>query len=433
MSQEELVAKVLSDQFAKVRNNLDNLKSMLQDLVLAVPQMPDAEKLARAVLASLPEPEAPPAPEPVLEPEPAPAAPAAPPAPALNNLLLYHAACIEYAAGQAEVLNALLKGVENYAQRGVLFVVRNEAAQAWSAFGFDKPDEAKRWRAAMDKDPLLTTVVNSRSRMLLDNARPGFIPDDSPVRRSLISPLLLKGKVLAFLYADSGADGKLDHYSIDLLMRVASLAIDIFPLRPKRDPLPPVLENQDIILPESAPLPAQPEDASLLFEDTGTLSTSAREPEELPTAQTVMTEIPPEALSPAPPRPPEAAPVELESGDYVRPAEPEAVEAAAPEPEPPAPPAEPQEEPIPPGEERLHSDAERFAKLLVQEIALYHPKEMDQGRRQSNLYALLRDDIERSREAFQNRFQKPSIRSRDYFGKALVKYLANGDPSLLGM
>ncbi|MEW6757630.1 MAG: hypothetical protein AB1347_05360 [Acidobacteriota bacterium] len=316
--------------------------------------------------------------------------------------------------------------MENYAHRGVLFVVRNEAAQAWNAFGFDKPDEAKRWRAGMDKDPLLTTVVNSRSRMLLDNARPGFIPDDSPVRRSLISPLLLKGKVLAFLYADSGADGKLDHYSIDLLMRVASLAIDIFPLRPKRDPLPPVLENQDIILPESAPLPAQQEDASLLFEDTGTLSTSVREPEELPTAQTVMTEIPPEALAPPPPRSHEATPVELESGDYVRPVEPEEAEATAPEPAPPA------EEPIPPGEERLHSDAERFAKLLVQEIALYHPKEMDQGRRQSNLHALLRDDIERSREAFHNRFQKPSIRSRDYFGKALVKYLANGDPSLLG-
>jgi hypothetical protein len=431
MSQEDLVAKVLSDQFSKVRNNLDNLKSMLQDLVLAVPQMPDAEKLARAVLASLPEPEPAAVPEPVLEPEPAPAPPAAPPAPALNNLLLYHAACIEYAAGQAEVLNALLKGVEQYAQRGVLFVVRNETAQAWNAFGFEKPEEAKRWRATMDKDPILTTVVNSRSRMLLDNAQPGFIPDDSPVRRSLISPLLLKGKVLAFLYADSGADGKLDHYSIDLLMRVASLAIDIFPLRPKRDPLPPVLENQDIILPQSAPLPAQQEDASLLFEDTGTLSSTTREPEELPTAQTVMAEIPQEAVA-RPSRAPDVQPVELESGDYVRPVEPAEPEEAEVVAEEPPPPEEPAEEPIPPGEERLHSDAERFAKLLVQEIALYHPKEMEQGRRQSNLYALLRDDIERSREAFENRFQKPSIRSRDYFGKALVKYLANGEPSLLG-
>ncbi|MGC8763686.1 MAG: hypothetical protein ACP5VN_08670, partial [Acidobacteriota bacterium] len=352
------------------------------------------------------------------EPEPPPPPPP-PPAPSLNNLLLYHAAAIEYASGQADVLNALLKGAENFAKRGVLFVVRNDAALAWNSFGFDNPEETKRWKAALDKDPILTTVLGSRTRILLDNAKPSFIPDGTPVVRSLLSPLLLKGKVLAFLYADSGSDGKLDHYSIDLLMRVASLTIDIFPLRPKRDPLPPVLENQDIVLPAEVPLsPPAREDAALLFEDTGTLAAQP-EPEELPTAQTVMAEIPPEA---APAAPPEA--VELESGEYVKPAPEEA--------QPPAPPPPPAEAPIPPGEERLHADAERFAKLLVQEIALYHPKELEQGRRQGNLYALLREDIERSREAFENRFQKPSIRSRDYFGKALVKYLADGDPSRLG-
>lgn len=425
MSREEIVVQVLSDHFGKLRNNLENLRSMLQDLVLAVPQTPDAEKLARAVLEALPQPEAPefvaPPPEPAPPPPPPP-----PPAPALNNLLLYHAAAIEYASGQADVLNALLKGAENFAKRGVLFVVRNDAAMAWNSFGFDNPEETKRWKAALDKDPILTTVLGSRTRILLDNAKPSFIPDSLPVVRSLLSPLLLKGKVLAFLYADSGRDGKLDHYSIDLLMKIASLTIDIFPLRPKRDPLPPVLENQDIVLPAEVPLaPPAREDAALLFEDTGTLAAQP-EPEELPTAQTIMAEIPSEAEAPpASPAPLEA--VELESGEYARPA----AEEAAPPP-PPPPPPEPEEVPIPPGEERLHADAERFAKLLVQEIALYHPKELEQGRRQGNLYALLREDIERSREAFESRFQKPSIRSRDYFGKALVKYLADGDPSRLG-
>lgn len=423
MSQEEIVVQVLSDHFDKLRNNLENLRSMLEDLVLAVPQTPDAQKLARAVLEALPRPEAPEFLAPPPEPAPPPPAPAPAPVPALNNLLLYHAAAIEYASGQADVLNALLKGAENFAKRGVLFVIRNDAALAWNSFGFDDPEKTKHWRAALDKDPILTTVLGSRTRILLDNAKPSFIPDPLPVVRSLLCPLLLKGKVLAFLYADSGSGGKLDHYSIDLLMKVASLAIDIFPLRPKRDPLPPVLENQDIVLPTEVPLaPPAREDAALLFEDTGTLAAQP-EPEELPTAQTVMAAIPPEA---APPVHPEA--VELESGEYVRPA-PE--EEAAPPP-PPSPPAVPEEEPIPPGEERLHADAQRFAKLLIQEIALYHPKELEQGRRQGNLYALLREDIDRSREAFENRFQKPSIRSRDYFGKALVKYLADGDPTRLG-
>ena len=427
MNQEEIVVQVLSDHFGKLRNNLENLRSMLQDLVLAVPQTPDAQKIAKALVEALPQPEAPEFVAP--PPEPAPPPPPPPPAPALNNLLLYHAAAIEYASGQADVLNALLKGAANFAKRGVLFVIRNDAALAWNSFGFDNPEETKRWRAALDKDPILTTVLGSRTRILLDNAKPSFIPDPVPVVRSLLSPLLLKGKVLAFLYADSGRDGKLDHYSIDLLMKIASLTIDIFPLRPKRDPLPPVLENQEIVLPAEVPL-AEParEDAALLFEDTGTLAAQP-EPEELPTAQTVMAEIPPEAAVPPSPPPPSEA-VELESGEYARP-EPEVPEAAVAPPPPPPPPV-PAEEPIPPGEERLHADAERFAKLLVQEIALYHPKELEQGRRQGNLYALLKEDIERSREAFENRFPKPSIRSRDYFGKALVKYLADGDPTRLG-
>ncbi|MGC8762011.1 MAG: hypothetical protein ACP5VN_00005, partial [Acidobacteriota bacterium] len=69
MSQEEIVVQVLADHFNKLRNNLDNLRSMLQDLVLAVPQTPDAQKLARAVLEALPQPEAPELVAPPPEPE----------------------------------------------------------------------------------------------------------------------------------------------------------------------------------------------------------------------------------------------------------------------------------------------------------------------------------------------------------------------------
>ncbi len=81
----------------------------------------------------------------------------------------------------------------------------------------------------------------------------------------------------------------------------------------------------------------------------------------------------------------------------------------------------------------MHEDAQRFARLLVQEIALYHPREVEQGKRNKNLYALLREDIDRSREAYAHRYQKPSVQGRQYFEKALAKYLADGDASLLGM
>ncbi len=460
MSHEEHIAEVLSDSFEKLRSNLENLRSMLQDLVLAVPAVPDLDKLTKALGEAIPEPRSEPA-------EPEEQAPVAA-TPSLNNRLLYHMAGIEYANTQAEVLNQLMKGLEEHAARGALFVVKNENAQVWSAFGFENAEEAKRWKTTMDSDPLLRTIASSRSRMLLDNTVPGFIPDHSQVVRSLLSPLILKGKVLGFFYADSGADGNLDHYGIDILMRTASLVIDIFPLHPKRNPLPPVLEQQPIIT-SDLPAPAQEEDEdAVLFEDTGTLSSQAEEEEDLPGAQTVMAEIPteeeslsasePEGETQEEPEPEAEAeekpeeepetmpadtgahrlePVELESGEYEQPeaAEPEEEESAAetsPDVEA-AIPADEAEVPVPAGEEKLHEDAQRFARLLVQEIALYHPNEVEQGKRDGTLFNLLREDIERSREAYENRFQKPSVRDRAYFDKSLVKYLADGDPSLLGM
>ncbi len=417
MSHEEQIRSILAEQFEKLQNNLENLRSMLQDLVLAVPSPPDPQRLAAAISEAIPEP------EPSLLPEP-PAQPAAVSAP-LNNSLLYRMGSIEYAESQGEILNHLAKGVEDFAERGVLFVVRGDTAQAWNSFGFDA-EEVRGWKVQVDRDPILQTVAASRTRMLLDRTLPAFIPVPGPVRRSLISPLLLKGKMLAFVYADSGEAGKLDHYSVDILVRTASLVIDIFPLKAKRDPLPPTLESQEIVLPGQEPATKASEDA-FLFEDSGTLA-SEPSSEDLPGNQTMLAEIPREAMA-EPPAEAEAEPEEVvEEATIVEevPGAPE-VESTVPTPElEPAPPA------VSPGDEKLHEDAKRFARLLVQEIALYHPKEVDQGKRTKSLYSLLREDIDRSREAYDHRFQQPSVQAQDYFGKALVNYLADGDTGLMG-
>ncbi len=446
MNREELISSVLVSSFENYGKSLENIKAMLEDLVLAVPSPPGVGKLAKSILEALPEEEAPPAEE-LVQPE----AAAAP----LNNRLLYHVAGIEYANSQGEVLNQLLQSVRNYAQRAVIFVVRNNQAQAWNAFGFDEADEAKRWKTAIDTEPLLQTLAGSRTRLLMDNTVPSFIPARQEVKRSMITPLILKGKVLAFLYADSGTVGMLDHYSIDILTRTASLVIDIFPLHSKRDPLPPTLEEQAIIEKGASPLEpvAEESEEDLLFEDSGTLASQSEETD-LPVDQTVMAQIPseiaaeqtvgdveaeepeaeveePEAEAPAPEMDEDSTvgeAVELESGDYETPAE-ESEAEAAPEAEVEA---VAEEEPIPPEDEKAHKDAQRFARLLVQEIALYHPDEVARGKKKHNLYVLLKDDIERSREAYRNRFRKPSITSRDYFNKALVVHLAEGDASLLG-
>jgi hypothetical protein len=85
------------------------------------------------------------------------------------------------------------------------------------------------------------------------------------------------------------------------------------------------------------------------------------------------------------------------------------------------------------GEDALHEEARRLARLLVSEIKLYNEEIIDEGRRHADIYDRLRDDIDRSRQMYQERID-PRLRGReDYFHQELVQRLAGGDASLLGM
>ena len=84
-------------------------------------------------------------------------------------------------------------------------------------------------------------------------------------------------------------------------------------------------------------------------------------------------------------------------------------------------------------DESRHEEARRFARLLVSEIKLYNEDAVDRGRQQNDLYARLREDIDRSREMYEKRIS-PDIRTvRDYFHEELVRILADGDAGALGM
>jgi hypothetical protein len=52
-------------------------------------------------------------------------------------------------------------------------------------------------------------------------------------------------------------------------------------------------------------------------------------------------------------------------------------------------------------EEKLHNDARRFARLLVSEIKLYNEQKVADGRRNSDLYDRLKEDIDRSRQMYE--------------------------------
>ena len=76
--------------------------------------------------------------------------------------------------------------------------------------------------------------------------------------------------------------------------------------------------------------------------------------------------------------------------------------------------------------------AQRFARLLISEIKLYHEAQVDEGRRARDLRRRLHTHIERARQLYEERVPS-DVRSRtDYVEQELVRTLADGDPILLG-
>jgi hypothetical protein len=81
----------------------------------------------------------------------------------------------------------------------------------------------------------------------------------------------------------------------------------------------------------------------------------------------------------------------------------------------------------------LHDEARRLARLLVSEIKLYNEEQVLEGRRNRDLYVRLREDIDRSRQIYEERVHESVRSSTDYFHQELVRSLAGGDARALGM
>ena len=80
----------------------------------------------------------------------------------------------------------------------------------------------------------------------------------------------------------------------------------------------------------------------------------------------------------------------------------------------------------------VHRKAQRFARLLVDEIKLYNQAKVAEGRRNKDLYDRLKEDIDKSRGTFQKRYGSTVAASGDYFQNELVRSLAEDDLSIMG-
>lgn len=99
-----------------------------------------------------------------------------------------------------------------------------------------------------------------------------------------------------------------------------------------------------------------------------------------------------------------------------------------------APPAKPAAswEDLPPEEQRVHLQAQRFARVQVSEMRLFEPDAVQSGRARHNLYEALRNQIDAARETYRRSYFEPCASMVDYLHLELVRTLANDNPELLG-
>jgi hypothetical protein len=82
--------------------------------------------------------------------------------------------------------------------------------------------------------------------------------------------------------------------------------------------------------------------------------------------------------------------------------------------------------------EEKHLRAQRFARVRVAEIQLYHAAAMKSGRASGDVYMALKEQMDSAREAYREKFLTPVNGTADYLHAEFVRTLANDDAAILG-
>lgn len=326
---------------------------------------------------------------------------------------------LEQGNTQSEILNIVLHQVSTWADRAVLFVVKADQATGWAAFGLEGWDtnRIRQIRVNLNQDTVLRDVVSSgqvaygAGDKYADNGEIFSILGSNP-RSALACPVMVRGKIAGILYADLQEDLS-DNPDIPNLLSLASRfagsAIDLLPTRPK--PAPGKGTHAPVVAAAPAP-PAAPAPAAR--PDVPSMITA-------PAAQLPAIEV---IEMPAPPRSAASQSEPTMISVLVPPSDDLGTVVMAPI----RPPVE-----IDAQDQKLHDDAKRFARLLVSEIKLYNEAQVSAGRENKDLYDRLKEDIERSRRMYMERVPQHVHSTTNYFYEELVRTLANGNPSVLGM
>jgi len=313
-----------------------------------------------------------------------------------SSALVHAVSNIHSGSTQKEILRALLDTASGYCSRIALFVVKAGTASGWQSRGFEDDEVVKDFLLDLSAGPVAHTYQNRI-------ATPGNIAEmgrrfvkqfGSPANEQvLVLPLALKDKVAALVYADGGDSGKLDPDALELLVVATSAWLEVTSLRKQA---------------------AAREDGEMVSRI------------ESPPVQTVSSFSDPFAAH-APKHVPAKAALESEpQAEVVEVASAHAAGAAAP-----AAATDPLAG-LSPEDADVHRKAQRFARLLVDEIKLYNQAKVAEGRRNKDLYDRLKEDIDKSRGTFQKRYGNTAAASTDYFQSELLRSLAEDDISIMG-
>jgi len=303
---------------------------------------------------------------------------------------------IQAGTSQKEILRGLLDAGSRYSARIALFVVKAGAASGWQARGFGEEEAVKDFPLDLTAGPAANTYQNRAATPgNIAEMGEGFVEKfGSPTNEQvLVLPLALKDKVAALVYADGGESGKLDADALELLVIATSAWLEVISLR-KQAAAKEAGELASVV--DRAPV----------------------------VAQTVSSYSDPFAGH-APMHVPASVPAES-AAEVVEVAATHASSAAAP-----AAAADPLAA-MSPEDADIHRKAQRFARLLVDEIKLYNQAKVAEGRRKKDLYDRLKEDIDKSRGTFQKRYGSTVAASGDYFHTELLRSLAEDDVSIMG-
>jgi hypothetical protein len=287
--------------------------------------------------------------------------------------------------GQRDILAALLDAAGAFYPRAALFVLKGNTLTGWAGLGFLEEggfgsDDLQRIGLPGAGAHLLAQALQRRAAVRSGPEGPGteIVRALGGVRpgEATAVPLLVRGRPVGVLYGDTGSSREGGQpLALEIAARYAGLAMECLASARRG-------ADQDL-----SPGPADP-----------------REPAGRAAAR--------RAGAPAAPEEAEvqALLVDLEG----HPRRPSGDDGLSDE------------------ERRRHTDARRFAHLLVSELLLYNEEAVIQGRKHRDLYKRLRKEIDRSRQAYDSRVASQLRTGTNYFDEELVRVLAQGDPALLG-